>query len=408
MALTGLSEGRAVAALSDPQLLRLLESPLGQFMPVAAAGTSAIVTRFADVVEILENQETFQVGEIYAAAMARTVGIFVLGMDNHEDHAREINFLRSAVHKNDLARIGSIVADEAAMLLEAAGPTGRLDVASGYAHKIGLAVVARYFGVSGPDPESMGRWLRGIAWDVFLNLTNNREVTEVAIRYAAQLNAYLDKEIAGLRAVFERTGEVPDHFLGRLLLNQREHDIDDDGIRRNIAGLIIGAVDTTSKTIVHAVDQLLRRPTQLALAQKAAQADHDETVGAYAFEALRFNPHNPLLIRHCAKEFVLAKGTVREARIAAGDKVYAGTLAAMFDPSVLRSPNEFRANRPWDHYLHFGRGIHRCFGERFNRVSVPQAVKALLRRPKLRASPGLDGRVRYEGPFPARFLVQIG
>jgi cytochrome P450 len=408
MALTGLTDQRAAEVLSDPQLLRLLSSPLGQFMPGAGQGTAAIVTRFSDVAEVLERDDVFQVGEIYAAAMGRTIGVFVLGMDDRAVHDREARFLRSAVAKHDVERIRGLVANEAEALLGAAAEAGRIDVASGFAHRIALAVVAGYFGVKGPSPEIMGRWLRGIAWEIFLNVSHRRDVTEAAVQYAGELNSHLDGEIRRLRTAFERTGEVPDHFLGRLILNQRAYEVDDDGLRRNIAGLIVGSVDTMSKTIVHAVDQLLRRPFALALASKAARAGDEDTVGACAFEALRFNPHNPIVVRHCTSDFTLAAGTERESRILAGSKVYVSTLSAMFDASVLTSPNEFRVDRPWDHYLHFGRGVHRCFGERFNRASIPQAVKSLLLGGNPRPAPRPEGRIQYEGPFPARFVVQLG
>ena len=407
MTLTGLTDERAVEALSNPGLLRLLTSPVGQFMPAARIGTSVIVTRFADVVEVFERDDIFHVSEIYAPAMARTTGVFVLGMDDRERYQREAMFLRSAVHANDTARIGAIVADEAADLLRGAAAAGRIDVASGYAHKLALAVVAKYFGVTGPDPETMGRWMRSIFWDIFFNITNRRDVTEAAMRDGAELSAYLDRKILGLRVAFERTGEVPDHFLGRLVLNQREHGMDDVGVRRNIAGVIVGAVDTVSKTIVNVIDELLRRPAQLALAQMIARADDQKKMGAYSFEALRFNPHNSALLRHCATDYVLARGSERESHIAAGSKVYASLLSAMQDPSVLISPDQFRIDRPWDHYLHFGRGIHRCFGERFNRVSVPRAVSSLLRLGKLRRAPGPEGRLRYDGPFPTHLIVQF-
>jgi cytochrome P450 len=408
MTLSGLSDAGVAQVLSNPELLGLLSSPVGRYMPVAGSGSSVIVTRFADVAEVLENHETFHVGEIYAQAMARTIGVFVLGIDEYETWEREARFLRSAVHANDLARIRNLVAEEAQQLLRLASSTGRIDVASGYAHRIALAVVSKYFGVTGPDLDTLGRWMRSICWEIFLNVTNRPDVTEAAIRDAGLLNAYLEREIGRLRKVFETSGEVPDHFLGRLVLNQQEHGIDDVGVRRNIAGLIVGSADTISKTIVHAFDELLRRPAALSLAQKGAADNHEDLVGACAFEALRFKPHNAILVRHCAKDYVLARGTDRETPIAAGGRVYLSTLSAMFDKSVVTAPNEFRVDRPWDHYLHFGRGIHRCFGERFNRVVVPQAIAALVRLPWLRRAPGTEGNLKYEGPFPEELVVLYG
>jgi cytochrome P450 len=408
MTLSGLSDIGVAQVLSNPELLRLLTSPVGQYMPITGSGSSVIVTRFADVAEVLDNNDSFHVGPIYGPGMTRTVGVFVLGIDVRETWERETRFLRSAVHANDVARIRNLAAEEAQALLRDAGSAGRIDVASGYAHKIALAVVNRYFGVAGPDADNLGRWMRDICWDIFLNVTNRPDVTEAAVRSAGQLNAYLDGEIRRLRAIFDASQEVPDNFLGRLVLNAQEHGIDDAGIRRNIAGLIVGAADTISKTIVHAFDELMGRPSALSQGRKAAIDDDEALVGAYAFEALRFKPHNAILVRQCAKDYVLARGTERETPIAAGSRVYVSIQSAMFDKTVLASPNEFRVDRPWEHYLHFGRGLHRCFGERFNRVVVPQAIEALLRLPGLRRAPGAEGNLKYDGPFPKELVVLYG
>lgn len=405
--LVGGAEDWIGEVLSNPDLLRTTAAVLRHRMPIVRLGHSAVVTRFADVVEVLEHDEAFRVGPVYEAAMLRTSGDFILGMDDHARYDKEAGWLRSAVEADDVSRIRGIVAAQAERLLDAAAPAGRIDLASGYAHELALGVVAEYFGVSGPDPATMGRWMREIFWDIFLNLTNRSDVTRAALRSASELNAYLDGEIRRMRSDFDTTGKTPDTFFGRLVRQQRAFGMDDVALRRNIGGIIVGAVDTVSKATVHAIDQLLRRPTQLALARTAAEAGDDATVAAYTFEALRFNPHNPILIRACAADFALARGTDRETRIPAGTRVVASTLSAMFDGSVLPAPDEFRIDRPWEHYIHFGRGMHRCFGERFNRASVPQAVASLLRRPKLRRMNGLAGHIHYEGPFPKRLMARL-
>jgi cytochrome P450 len=392
---------------SSPGLLRAGSVALRRHSPITRIGKTAVVSRFADVVEVLENDASFHVGEIYAKQMERTTGAFILGMDDRDRFARELAFARSAVEKGDLERISTIVKTHATALLEAASAHGEIDAATGYAHKIALAVVDEYFGVKGPDEETMTRWMRTIFWDIFLNLADSENIAQESRRSALELRAYLDAEIERLRETQTRTGLLPDHFLARLVRKQREFGIDDDGVRRNIGGMIVGAVDTVSKAVVNAVGELVRRPGELAAAQQAALAGDDAKVAAYAFEALRFNPHNPVILRHCASDFLLARGTAREAWIRAGTRVFASNLSAMFDPDVLQTPSEFRIDRPWDHYIHFGRGAHRCFGEHFNRVSVPQAIKSLLLRPKLHRAQGLSCHVQYEGPFPTKLLLKI-
>jgi cytochrome P450 len=392
---------------SNPSVLRAGGVVLRRHRPIVRIGKTAVVSRFADVVEVLENDASFHVAEIYAQQMERTSGAFILGIDDRDRFTRELNFLRSAVQEGDLERVRNIVATHANALLAAASAQGEIDVATGYAHKIALAVVSEYFGVKGPDDATMGRWMRTIFWDIFLNLNNSEDVANEARRSAGELHTYLDAEIAQLRDTLARTGQLPDHFLARLVRKQREFDIDDDGVRRNIGGVIVGAVDTVSKAIVNAIGELAHRPAELAAAQDAARTGDATKVAAYAFEALRFNPHNPVILRHCASDFLLARGTPREAWIRAGTRVFASNLSAMFDPEVLQSPSEFRIDRPWEHYIHFGRGAHRCFGEHYNRVSVPEAIQCLLLRPKLERAAGMAGHALYEGPFPTKLLLKI-
>jgi len=400
-------QDKAASLFTAPEFLRTTTFALRSLRPTLVLGQYATITRYADVVEVLENEAYFRVVPVYAHAMQQTTGAFILGMDDQGRYEREAAFLRSAVRPDDLDRVRQIVSRRANELIDAASAHGELDVASGYAHEIALAVVREYFGVAGPDPATMARWMRSIFWDLFLNLTKRTSITELARSSAAELNPYLERLVRELRARLDRGESPPDDFLSRLVRAQDRFGIDDAGVRRNIGGVIVGAVDTVSKAIVHATDQLLRRPTALEQARTAARAGQQEEVAAYAFEALRFNPHNPIIVRYCAEDFRLARGTERETMIRAGTTTYASTLSGMFDASVLPSPQEFRVDRPWEHYLHFGRGMHRCFGERYNRVIIPQAVQALLASPKLERLQGDAGRIQYEGPFPSRLLVKI-
>jgi len=55
-----------------------------------------------------------------------------------------------------------------------------------------------------------------------------------------------------------------DDFLTRLLRLQNTggDSLDDDGVRRNISGIIVGAVETTSAAVAQAIDVLFGRPRE--------------------------------------------------------------------------------------------------------------------------------------------------
>jgi len=181
--------------------------------------------------------------------------------------------------------------------------------------------------------------------------------------------------------------------------------IDDDLLRRNIGGVIVGAVDTQSKALAQALDELLRRPDALDSARRAALANDIASVRAHVWEALRFNPHNPVLFRRCHADTVIADGTDRRTTIKAGTDVIVFTIAAMFDPEVALSPDEFRTDRPNAAYMHFGDGQHTCFGAFLNGVVLPMAMRELLVLDGLAYADDGPRAIEYEGPFPDRMRL---
>jgi cytochrome P450 len=180
--------------------------------------------------------------------------------------------------------------------------------------------------------------------------------------------------------------------------------LDDDAVRRNINGLIVGALELTSKAVTHVIDELLRRPADLETVRRAALSDDLDGVRHSAWEMLRFRPHGPILKRACPADVTLGP---RRRPVRAGSVVLVSTLSAMFDPAAFPDPRHVRLDRPIDSYLHFGAGLHACFGRHINAVTVPEMVAALVRLPGLRRAPGAAGRLVYDGPFPDRLLADF-
>ncbi|MDP9171074.1 MAG: cytochrome P450 [Acidobacteriota bacterium] len=152
---------------------------------------------------------------------------------------------------------------------------------------------------------------------------------------------------------------------------------------------------------------MLKRPDQLEKAQQAARADDDALFAQYVFEALRFNPNNPGLFRITAEDYTLAKGRLHATLIPKGTSLLAATQSAMFDDCRVDSPHEFQVGRPDYIYMHWGYGLHTCFGQYINAVQIPGILKALLKRQGLRRADGPDGQLQYDGPFPSKLVVEF-
>jgi cytochrome P450 len=100
----------------------------------------------------------------------------------------------------------------------------------------------------------------------------------------------------------------------------------------------------------------------------------------------------------------IAAATLRARRIPEGALVFAANHAAMFDPLDVPRPTEFRADRPWSAYIHWGHGLHACFGDAINRALIPAMLTPLLARPGLeRTGPRDDGGTPFPKSLPVRF-----
>jgi len=371
--------------LTGPGNLRLA-SHLLRLKPVLQIGKTIVISTHAEVVKALHDDEKYTIAQINAKCMDRISGPFILGMDRCAQFDRELAAIRGIVKPTDLDWVRSIVNKTAASLIEAATPTGRLDLASCYARVCGARVVAEYFGVPGPSEHILMQWMRSLFWDVFLNRTNVPAVTQAADQSCIELKTYLTALIAQRSA----EGAPADDVLSRLI---RAGTLDPDGIRRNITGIVVGAIDTTVTAAANAFGVLLDKPDAMAETRKAAEKNDEAALRQCVYEEMRFNPQTPALLRHSKAD---------------GATALLLTISAMFDPKAFPEPDRFLTNRPLDRYLHFGDGMHKCYGLLINGVQLPAIVGAIVQLPNLRRASGRFRPILYEGPFPDRLAVEFG
>ena len=382
---------------------------LRDIKPVPVVKNTAVVTRFDDVQEVLSRDDVFQVTYKEKMEVVGGGGNFFLGMQNSPEYERDESHMRTVVRRQDIAgQIAPFVAEMAESLVAASG--GQIDVVQQLARIVPTRWVAAYFGCPWPSDEDLADWSTVIFQYLFTDLNNDPAVGKAARDASAKARAWLDESIAKRKAQISQAGaSQPDDVLARCLALQKAGvpGMDDVGIRNNLLGLFVGAIPTTSKCCTQALDELLKRPTELAKAQEAARSDNDSLLAQYVFEALRFNPNNPGLFRIAAQDYTVAKGTMHATLIPKGTSVIAATESAMFDERIVDAPNEFRTGRPAYIYMHFGYGLHACFGRYINLVQIPGILKPLLKRNQLRRAPGDAGQLHYAGPFPSSMRVMF-
>ena len=394
---------------------RGLFAELRERRPIFRVGKIVLVSRYSDVVEVLSRHDDFSV-KLYAAKMDSAVGPFMLGRDASPLNWRDKSVMRTMMSIEELPRVREIVARLTDAVLDAQ-PAGLLDVVGTLARKIPVRLCGAYFGFPGPDESSMLRWSKATQADFFKNISNDPAVHAASVRAGAEMKAYLKSLIEVTRRAIAAAGHPPDlgsqddTVVARLLATPLPGQIgfDEERLVANVAGLLIGAVETTAQAIVQALDQILRRPELLPIAIAAAGSGTTEALDSIVWEALRFDPINPLLFRFTERDSVIAAGTDRQCTISAGSIVFALTASAMHDRSALPEPDSFNAGRPKHHYLHFGYGHHVCLGEHVGAVMIPEVIRRVLLRPGVGRLPNDGSAIDFAGgPFPERYLIAYG
>lgn len=365
--------------------------------PICVTAPATLVARFRDVEEILHREDVFSVRP-YLPRMNGVIGPFVLSQDVTPLYDHDISAMRLVVRREDVGRVRGIVAYQASEIVDRlVRQRGPFDIVQTLTRVVPVRLADVYLGFAAADDRQMMTWARACFREFFINLTDDPAIRAPAVAAGAAMMARLDAVIAARRAAADDRDDV----LARLLRQQCGGALgfDDAGVERTLAGLVIGMVETTSQAVVHALLVLFSMPDALA----AAKADDDDGLGAIVFEALRFRPINPFIVRWLADDYVLGAGEPHARRLAKGTVVFALSWSAMFDERVVDDPKVFRPGRPLHHDLNFSTGRHACFGRYISRVQIPQILKALLRHDGLRPA----GEPAFDGTFPDRFMVAV-
>jgi cytochrome P450 len=369
----------ALAARLGAKLAALWRDPI-------RFGDIVIVARHANVMEVLHRDLDFLIAPVNEKRIVEVNGPFVLGMDRGATLVLERRALYEALAAVDLKSIRRAIEEEAAKRV--ADADGEIDVVDAYARPIAAHTATALFGIRGSDERMFMDVARAIFGHVFLNVTDEEDIRQRALRAAVLMKAWFDDEITRRRT----SGGLGVDMMGALMAVKT---LDDDGVRRTLGGMLVGSIDTTASSVAKIIAMIAADGT---LERRiAADVDDEVRLAGWCREALRRWPHNPVVSRQAA-----ANTSIAEKEIKQGDRIFAWTQAAMLDAEVFPDPQYLRPDRPAAAYLHFGGGLHPCAGRAVNAFQIPALVGALVRR-GIRST----GTVQWAGPFPAHLPLRF-
>jgi cytochrome P450 len=371
--------------------------------PIPHVRRTYVVTRYDDVREVFLADADFPVP--YQAKLDVIMGgePFFLGMNDGPAYRRDTDAMRMAMRREDVStRLAPAATALAGKIVNEAG--GSLEVVDALSRRVTFEVLCDYFGVDDTPNRDLRVWATRLFEFQFADGGNDPSLRQEVDQMAPALRAHIDALIARRR----QTSESRDDVLGRCLAFQAEGrpGFSDTQIRCALIGFIVGGLPQPPMVVPQALEQLLRRPDALAGAQRAAREHDDVLLGGYIFEALRFDPLAPALLRTVARDHVVAEGTRRATKIPSGASMAVAFSSAMMDERRVPDPRRFNPRRLPHEYMHFGHGLHTCFGIHINHALVPLMLKPLLQRDGLRRADGALGHLKKRGAFADRLWVR--
>lgn len=370
-----------------------------RFWPIPHFGTYYAVTRHDDVREVFATDAVF--GVVYKPKLDVLMDnqSFILGMADGPDYRQALAALRQVVRKDDLPILAGRVETMARDIV--AGANGRLEVVDQLVRRVTFAFMQEYLGI--PDLPDMQAWCTRLFEYQFVS--SDAPLVEEVKQIAPALRAHIQNEIDR-----RRTGSVGgDDVLARCLVLQAAGTpgFGDEQIRTNLMGLLVGGPPQPPMVVPQAMEQLLRRADALRGAQTAARDGNDAALAAYVREAMRFDPLAPGLPRVALQDWTIARGTRHQRAVPKGATVLAAFASAMMDPRRVPEPQRFDITRQPHEYIHFGHGLHQCFGLYINQATLHLMLKPLLARSNLRRAAGSAGHLRKSGAFAASLAVEF-
>ncbi len=358
-----------------PELRELREGPGIARVTTMFGHEAWLVTRFADVREVLGDAERFSNSRVME--MRRPPGMSDMTDEElaqaragnllaHDppDHTRLRRLLTPEFTVRRMRRLEPRIREivqEHLDAMERKGPPS--DLVADFALPVPSLVICELLGVPYADrTEFQERSTRLLDLSVPM---------KERMRLSRESRAYMADLVAKAQA------EPGEDMLGMLV---REHgdDVTTDELIGIASLLLIAGHETTANMLGLGTLALLRHPDQLALVR-----DDPERVDPAVEELLRW-----LSIVHSGT----AKMTTTDVEIAGqhigkGEVVILALPAANRDPALLPDPDKLDVTRGVMGHVAFGHGIHHCLGAPLARMEMRIAFPALLQRfPDLRVT----------------------
>lgn len=241
---------------------------------------------------------------------------------------------------------------------------GRLDIITGLAFPLPIAVIAELLGLPAGDRAMFKQWSLPAIKAAEMELQGQVPEPHL-VEAVGELMAYLEAMVA------KRLHEPTDDLISGLAHASVDGErLTMQEITATCRLLLIAGFETTANLIGNTIHLLLRHPESLA----QVKADGSLIPGAIE-EALRYHTPFQFFMRKAVRDAVVGGKT-----IAAGQLVLTINASGNRDATAFDDADRFDITRTPNRHLSFGHGIHYCLGAGLGRLEARIAIESLLQR----------------------------
>jgi cytochrome P450 len=308
------------------------------------------------------------------------------------DHTRLRRLISAAFARGHVERLRPWVQQLAGRLVdgmvERSGGREPVDVLTGMADQLPVAVIAELLGVPEADRPLLRPWSNAIV--KMYEYGRTTEIEDAAERAADEFVAYL-------RALADERRRAPGEDLLSHLVSVRDAEGDrltEDELVTTCILLLNAGHEATVNVSGNGLLALLEHPDQL----RRLRVDHSLLPTAIE-ELMRFDSPLQLFERTATEDVEIGGITVGK-----GQKIAALLGSANHDPAVFAAPETLDVGRTENPHISFGAGVHFCIGAPLARVELQATFGALLDRT---SSIELEGEPVRRPEFVIRGLAEL-
>ena len=331
------------------------------------SGTEGIwlFSRYEDVARILRETGSVSkdVSRLVPTDRLTAFDRMLLNMDPPE-HTRLRAVVAPLFGVRSVARMESWITDIVTELVDGIVPGEPFDFMARFAVPLPIRVVARVLGVPAGDMPRLKAWTDDIITGLDSVRAGPRERERVADSMAA-LTRYLAELI-------EHDDQPENSLLAHVAEARSASGVPTPGESLSLSLLmVLAGHETTVNLLGNGLLTLLRHPRQL----RRLRAE-PALIPCAVDEMLRFE--SPL--QRATFRVTTAPVRIGGMTLDAGQQLSAVIGAANRDPAEFDAPETFDIARRPNRHLAFGKGIHKCLGERVAKAEARIAFSALLAR----------------------------